>query len=128
MTDLAGLRNERYISLETYRRNGAAVRTPVWFAVDPQGKDMVLYVYTTADSGKVKRVRWTPRVRIAACDIRGRVNGPWFEARAEIVTGTAFVRGMRLLDVKYWPWKQLLGLLGRLPRRRLRAVIAIRPA
>jgi PPOX class probable F420-dependent enzyme len=128
MADWSSLRDERYIILETFRRDGTGVRTPVWFATDPRAGEAVLYVYTGADSGKVKRLRRSARARIAACDMRGRVKGAWIEVRAEAVTGTAFVRGMRLLDAKYWPWKQLLGLISRLPQRRLRTVIAIRPA
>ena len=42
-----------YLNLETYRKSGVAVRTPVWFA--EQGG--ILYLYTLADSGKVKRIR-----------------------------------------------------------------------
>ena len=42
------LRNESYISLGTYRRNGELVRTPLWFA-ESGGK---LYVMTRSDSGK----------------------------------------------------------------------------
>jgi PPOX class probable F420-dependent enzyme len=100
---------KKYLSLETYRKSGKAVRTPVWFAADTNR----IYVYSTADSGKAKRIRLTPSVRIAPCDIRGNVTGPWIDARAEIVGGEEFNVGMRLLDRKYWPWKQLLNLLAR---------------
>jgi PPOX class probable F420-dependent enzyme len=123
---------ERYLSLETYRRNGVGVRTPVWFAAAPPGSAdggaATLYVYTTADSGKAKRVRRNGAVRIAVCDMRGRVTGPWTDAVAEIVSGAQFALGMRLLDRKYFPWKQLLNLSAMLSRRHERVVLAIRPA
>jgi PPOX class probable F420-dependent enzyme len=123
---------ERYLNLETYRRDGIGVRTPVWFAAGPKGFPgfgvAKLYVYTTADAGKVKRVRRDGVVRIAPCDMRGNVTGPWVNATAEPVTGAEFELGMRLLDRKYFPWKQFLNLSARLFRRRERVVLAIQPA
>lgn len=127
MGRVGNLSNGKYISLETFRRDGSGVRTPVWFAADPEDVS-VLYVYTVASSGKARRLRRSERARIAPCDARGRVRGDWIEVRAEIVTGSAFVRGMRLLDRKYWPWKQMLAVAGRLSRSGERVVIAIRPA
>jgi uncharacterized protein len=121
----------RYLNLETYRRNGVGVRTPVWFAACSNDADSVgmpkFYVYTTADSGKAKRVRRDGAVRIAACDMRGNLTGPWINARAEVVAGEEFQLGMRLLNRKYFPWKQLLGLSAQLFRYRKRVVLAIRP-
>lgn len=125
------LDSQKYISLESARRNGAPVRTPVWFAAAPgpasDAGSPTLYVYTTADSGKVKRIRRNGIVRIAPCDLRGNITGAWIDGVAEIVTGDAFALGMKLLDVKYFPWKQMLGLSAMLFRRRERVVIAIRP-
>ena len=51
---------EKYINLETFRKSGAAVATPVWFAEDLG----VFYVYSLANAGKVKRIRNNPRVRL----------------------------------------------------------------
>lgn len=96
------LAGKRYLNLETYRSSGKGVRTPVWFAAAPQDSGRPrLYVYTTADSGKVKRIRRASVVKIAPCDARGRVTGGWIAARAEIVGGAEFVAGMTLLDRKY---------------------------
>ena len=47
-------------------------------------------------------------------------------ARASILEGTDFDRAMRLLDRKYFPWKQLLGFFARF-RGHARAVVALRP-
>jgi PPOX class probable F420-dependent enzyme len=121
-----GFAGERYLSLETYRKSGKGVRTPVWFAADPVGPK--LYVYSTADSGKAKRIRRTGVVKIAPCDARGGVTGAWIAAHAEIVGGEAFDYGMRLLNRKYRPWKQLLDLSVRLFARHQRVMIAVRPA
>ena len=66
MTDLAALDRHRYVALATFRRSGAEVRTPVWFAA----VDDRLYVFTAGDSGKVKRLRHSPRARVAPSDVR----------------------------------------------------------
>ena len=124
MAKLNTFDNERYLSLETYRKNGQAVRTPVWFAAAP---GPTLYVYTTANSGKVKRLRRTGEARIAPCNVRGTVTGAWSGARATIVDDDAFALGMRLLDHKYRPWKQILDLAHRLFPRHQRVMIAIQP-
>jgi PPOX class probable F420-dependent enzyme len=117
---------EKYLNLETYRRSGDAVRTPVWFAAAPEpAGTTTLYVYTTADSGKAKRIRRTGTVRIAPCDMRGKVTGGWMPAHAAIVGDAEFARGMQLLNRKYRPWKQLLDLSARLFPRHGRIMIAI---
>jgi PPOX class probable F420-dependent enzyme len=118
---------QRYLSLETYRKNGNGVRTPVWFAAAP-AVEPTFYVYSTADSGKAKRLRRTGAVRIAPCNARGRVTGAWIAARAVIVGGEEFGAGMRLLNRKYRPWKQILDLSVQLFARHERVMIAIRPA
>jgi PPOX class probable F420-dependent enzyme len=119
------LAKARYLNLESLKRDGTAVRTPLWFAPDADG---TFYIYSQAEAYKVKRQRRTPACRVAACDMRGNVSGPWLEARAEILSGDAAALGMALLDRRYWPWKQMLGLLARLRPGAARAVIALRPA
>jgi PPOX class probable F420-dependent enzyme len=125
---LVSLQDHKYISLETFRRSGQGVRTPVWFAADPSSVEPPkLYVYSTADSGKAKRIRNNPRIRIAPCDVRGRLLGDWVDARAEIVTGDQAHRGTELLKKKYFPWKQLLDFLATF-RRKGHIVFAVGPA
>lgn len=124
----ASFQRNKYMNLETLRKNGQNVRTPVWFAAEPTaGVPQTLYVYSTGDSGKAKRIRNNPRVRVAPCDMRGNVRGEWIEARAAIVTGDEAQRGMRLLNHKYFPWKQLLAFFA-LFSRQGRVVFAIRLA
>lgn len=121
----------KYLNLETFRKSGEGVRTPVWFAAAApeagEGTAGTLYVYTIGNTGKVKRIRNNPRVRIAPCDMRGGLQGEWVEARAEILRGEEAAHGMRLLNRKYAPWKQILDFFA-LFRRRERIVFAIRPA
>ena len=127
----AAFAGHKYLNLETFKKSGEGVKTPVWFAADPSANldssDAKLYVYTIGVSGKVKRIRNNPRVKIAPCDMRGRVLGEWVEARVAIVTGEEAARGMRLLNKKYFPWKQMLDFFAMF-RRRERTVFAIRPA
>lgn len=127
-TRLATLQEHKYINLETFRKNGQAVRTPVWFAGEPpQGLPEKLYVYSTADSGKAKRIRNNNRVRVAPCDMRGKLLSEWIEARAEIVEGEEARHGMQLLNNKYFPWKQLLAFFALFSRQK-RVVFVIHAA
>jgi PPOX class probable F420-dependent enzyme len=82
---------EKYVSLATYRRNGIEVKTPVWIA-EVAGR---YYVFSAGSAGKVKRIRATPRVRIAACDVRGKIRSEWMEARARIVLDPALIADAR---------------------------------
>jgi uncharacterized protein len=75
------LKTARYLSLATFRKSGETVATPVWFAE----RNGAYYVFSEGDSGKVKRLRNSPRARVAPCDMRGKLLGNWAEARAFIV-------------------------------------------
>ncbi|MCI0487324.1 MAG: PPOX class F420-dependent oxidoreductase [Blastocatellia bacterium] len=118
---LAQFANQKYINLESYRKNGRAVQTPVWFAEE----DGVFYVYSLADAGKVKRIRNNPRVRVVPCSARGRPKGEWVEAKATIVDGAEAELGHKLLTRKYGIWKRI-GNLFRKIRKREHAVMTIR--
>ena len=72
---LRELENPKYVALETFRKSGQAVKTPVWTVA----KDGKLLVWTQGDSWKIKRARYNPRVRVAKCDMRGNIEGPWVE-------------------------------------------------
>jgi PPOX class probable F420-dependent enzyme len=100
------LGRERYVNLATFRRNGREVRTPVWIAPEADK----LYVYTNVTSGKVKRIRNDGRVRLAPCDLRGRLRGDWVEGRARMVEDPAGVeRGLAAIERKYG-WQMRLAL------------------
>ncbi len=109
----------KYLNLETYRRNGTPVATPVWFA-EERG---VFYIYSLAGAGKVKRIRNNPQVRIAPCDIRGKPRGEWAKARARIASPEEARRAHQLLNRKY-PLKRLFDLARRFSPKE-RVVIAI---
>ncbi|MEM7531709.1 MAG: PPOX class F420-dependent oxidoreductase [Chloroflexota bacterium] len=79
---LTDLNNPRYISLETFRKNGTGVKTPVW-TVEKEGE---LYVWTDADSWKAKRIRNNANVRVAPSDFSGNVKGDWVDGVAQVTT------------------------------------------
>ena len=115
-------RDQKYISLETFKKNGQGVRTPVWFVLH----DDALYAYTEADSWKVKRIRNNPRVRVAVCNFRGDVKGEWMDATASLVDGDERLAADRLLNRKYL-LKVIFNVLSRL-NRHTRAMIRIKAA
>jgi uncharacterized protein len=120
----------KYLSLETFKKSGEGVRTPIWFAADFAGlnsNSATLYVYTIDNTGKVKRIRNSARVRIAPCNMRGKILGEWIDAKAEIAAGKEAARGMRLLNKKYFPLKQILGFFALFSRGE-RIVISLRLA
>ena len=116
---------KKYLNLESYRRDGRAVRTPLWF-VEMNDR---LWISTPDDAGKIKRIRRNARVRIALCDIRGRVEGDWIEAEARFAQPEEAERVHRLLVRKYGLAKRLIDL-GTWLRRRGHVIIGIeaRPA
>lgn len=79
--EFAELGNAKYIALETFRRSGEGVITPVW--VTPEQNK--LYVWTVDESGKIKRIRNNNRVRIAVSDARGNPQSDWVEASAAVL-------------------------------------------
>lgn len=119
------LDNERYLNLETFKKDGTGVKTPVWFAE----VDGALVVFTDGTSYKVKRVRREPKSRVAACDVRGNVHGPWLEARSEIVPkGPATDAAYAALRKKYGWQMRMLDVVSTLGRRiGRREIIRITP-
>jgi PPOX class probable F420-dependent enzyme len=92
------LQGQRYISLATFRKNGTLVRTPVWFG---QTGDK-LYVMTRSDSGKYKRIRNNPQVRISPCNMRGTITGSDIGATARILPAEEHAHARQTINRKYW--------------------------
>ncbi|HXY28442.1 MAG TPA: PPOX class F420-dependent oxidoreductase [Acidimicrobiales bacterium] len=97
MTDLTTAFGGKYLSLTSYRRDGTAVATPVWF-VQEGGR---LLVQTDAGSGKVKRIRADPEVSVAPCNGTGHLRGDQVPARAELLAGAEVAHVEELLRHKY---------------------------
>jgi hypothetical protein len=94
---LSQLSNFKYVNIETYKKNGSGVRTPIWFIIY-QG---FIYFRTDAKSGKVKRIRNNPHVKIAPCDIRGSVKGDWYEGKAKFADSAESSIVYSMIDKKY---------------------------
>jgi PPOX class probable F420-dependent enzyme len=67
-----------FLNLESFRKNGQGVKTPVWFTQAGE----VIYVRTVAGSGKVKRVRHNGNINIVPCEANGSPTGQWVTAQA----------------------------------------------
>ncbi len=91
------LADARFIDLVTFRRTGVPVGTPVLFVIDGDR----LLVRTAADSGKLKRLRHTSKVEVAACDQRGRRLGPAISGRARILSPEAVGPTLARLHARY---------------------------
>ncbi|MGG5257201.1 PPOX class F420-dependent oxidoreductase [Phycicoccus avicenniae] len=98
---LRAIGDEQFVELTTFRRNGTPVATPVWVA---RGAGDSLVVTTPTGSGKVKRLRHTPRVELRPCSRRGTVpdGAPVVMARGEVDrSDTAVAAAHRVLAEKY---------------------------
>lgn len=101
------LHRQQYLNLETFRRSGESMKTPVWFVEDGNK----LYVRTIANSGKVKRIRNNGQVNIAPCKVDGALLGEWIPAQArEIHDNEIATKVDRLLDKKYGLMKKMFAL------------------
>ena len=104
MAAFDSLARARYVNLETFRKNGTGVQTPVWAAPDREE----LVIFTNGDSYKVKRLRRNPRIRIAECTVRGALKGPWHEGTARLVEDERGKQAaLRALRTKYG-WQMVL--------------------
>ena len=74
------LETGKYICILTYKKNGDGVSTPVWFI----RKDNKIYIRTSNQSGKVKRIKNNNNVLYALCNISGRIKGEWHSGVAKI--------------------------------------------
>ncbi|HME50261.1 PPOX class F420-dependent oxidoreductase [Mycobacterium sp.] len=119
------LSEHRFVSLTTFKRSGEGVSAPMWIGRD--GGD--LFVWTPADSWKVKRVRNNPRVLLAPSGRTGKVRHGVVpvEGTAQIITDPATVNRLETqIRRKYGPEYRVVTLVemivarGRKPRVILR--------
>ena len=71
----------KYVLLTTFTKDGRPKPTPIWAAPDGDR----LLVITEKDAWKVKRIRNTPRVTLAVCDMKGNVKSEAVDAVATIL-------------------------------------------
>lgn len=80
--DFAGLEGHKYALLVTFRKDGTAVPTPVWFGLLDERR---FVVSTEERTAKVRRIRRDPRARVLPCDPRGKPLGPAVEGVARVI-------------------------------------------
>jgi len=97
---------QKYINLETYKRDGTPIRTPVWFVID---KDLI-YVITRDSTGKVKRLKNNQNVRIVPCSFKGEIKNEWVNGKAQKIIGSEADRAIKLRKKKYGFAVRLSGL------------------
>lgn len=94
---MENLHSEQYISLETFRKNNQPIRTPVWFVIEND----LIYVITREKTGKVKRIKNNPHVKISPCTFTGKIIGKWISGTAKRVDGNESNRAIELRKKKY---------------------------
>lgn len=120
MNTLTQLGNPKYIALETYKKSGEAVSTPVW-VTEEAGK---FYVITEGSSWKVKRIRNNPRVRVAQSDSRGKVQSDWVAGTARVLTDpTAVSQQGKRLAAKYGLFYHIFMFFMNLTQRKRTSVV-----
>jgi len=88
---------QKYINLETYKRDNTSVKTPVWFVID---KGLV-YIITRESTGKVKRLNNNQNVRVVPCSFKGEIKNEWVNGKAQKVTGSEADNVIKLRKKKY---------------------------
>lgn len=71
----------KHVLLTTFTKDGRPKPTAIWHAPDGDR----LLVITEDDSWKVKRIRNTPRVTLAVCDMRGNPKSEAIEGVARVL-------------------------------------------
>lgn len=84
-TLLQPFEKQQYLNLETFRKSGVGVKTPVWFAQDGD----ILRIWTQSNAGKSKRIRNNAKVRIVPSKADGTPTGEWVDAQAQVLTDKA---------------------------------------
>jgi uncharacterized protein len=111
----------QYIMLETYRRNGQVVATPVWFTIDGNK----IFVVTRSETGKVKRLRKNSEVRIVPSGMRGGAKGEWLNGKAVLATPEELERALKQRNKKYGFKAKLSGLFSRTKGKLVGIVISL---
>ena len=98
--------DQKYINLETYKKDGTPIRTPVWFMIDNE----VIYIITREKTGKVKRLKNNQNIRIVPCSFKGESKNEWINGVAQKIMGDNAERAIKLRKKKYGISVRLAGL------------------
>jgi uncharacterized protein len=109
------LSKQQYLNIETFRKSGMGVKTPVWFVQD----GATIFVRTSANSGKVKRILHNEQVNIAPCKVDGTLLGDWVSATVREVIDIATGKKVdHHLNNKYGLMKKMFALASTLQGRK----------
>jgi PPOX class probable F420-dependent enzyme len=97
LTKLEQFLDKKYINLETYRKSGESVRTPVWFVVI----DELIYVITRENTGKIKRIKNNPNVKIMPCTFNGKSTGTMISGQTNFVKNEEAEKAIQVRKKKY---------------------------
>ena len=98
--------DQKYINLETYKKDGTPIRTPVWFVIDTD----LIYVITRDSTGKVKRLRNNQDVHVVPCSFKGEAKNEWVKGKTEMITGEEADKAIKLRKKKYGMFARLSGI------------------
>ena len=98
--------DQKYINLDTYKKDVTPVRTPVWFVIDND----LIYVITRDSTGKVKRLKNNQDVQIVSCAFKGEPKNEWIKGKVEKITGKEADIAIKLRKKKYGMSARLIGL------------------
>ena len=100
--------DQKYLSLETYKRDDTPIQTPVWFVIDNDQ----LYITTKETTGKVKRLRNNQNARIAVCSMKGDIKSDWVDVGLEKIPGERDVEKIvKLRKKKYGFSARLISII-----------------
>jgi len=97
VTNFESLESQKYILLETYRKNNSPVRTPVWYVL----KNKIIYIVTREKTGKIKRLKNNLDIRIAICSFNGKPKGNWISGTAKFANKDETKTAIELRGKKY---------------------------
>lgn len=104
---LAMFEGQKYICVETYKKNGQGVKTPVWFVIS----DGIIYLSTMATSWKAKRLKNNKSVRIVPSNFQGVPKGQWIEGNAFFEDESKLKSVMSLRNKKYGLLAKIIGMI-----------------
>jgi PPOX class probable F420-dependent enzyme len=117
------LEGHKYINLETFKKDGRGVVTPVWFMVDREN----VIVVTTSNTGKAKRTRNNAAVRIMPSGFSGEPKGDWIKGTARFANPDEMKRAFELRGKKYGSGEGLASSLSSYSESGLPVAIVITP-
>jgi uncharacterized protein len=96
-TSLAALSRHHDMALQTRKRDGSWVSTPV----NPLVEGDHVFFRTWHTSGKAKRLRNFAEVLFAPSTARGRPTGPWMRGQATLLEGEDAAHAAALINRRY---------------------------